>query len=57
MFEALVPERQRRGGVTIENITVSGTFDFSSPASRKGAATPWSEMKEALRLYDRGRSR
>jgi phage-related protein len=46
------------GGVTIENITVSGTFDFSSPASRKAAANAMvAEMKEALRLYDRGRAR
>lgn len=45
------------GSVTIENITVSGTFDFSSPADRRRAATALvAEMKEALRLYDRGRA-
>lgn len=54
MFEQLV---RTGGGVTIENITVSGTFDFSSPASRKAAANAMvAEMKEALRLYDRGRA-
>jgi phage-related protein len=55
MFEELV---RTGGGVTIENITVSGTFDFASPASRKAAANAMvAEMKEALRLYDRGRAR
>jgi phage-related protein len=46
------------GGVTIENITVSGTFDFSSPASRRAAANAMvAEMKEAIRLYDKARAR
>jgi phage-related protein/SLT domain-containing protein len=46
------------GGVTIENITVSGTFDFSSPASRRAAANALvAEMKEAIRLYDKARAR
>ena len=45
------------GGVTIENITVSGTFDFSSPASRRAAANALvKEMKEAIRLSDRSRA-
>ncbi|MEV8033889.1 hypothetical protein [Streptomyces sp. NPDC086182] len=44
-------------GVTIENITVSGTFDFSSPASRRAAANALvKEMKEAIRLSDRSRA-
>ncbi|MBD9700641.1 hypothetical protein IHE56_00750 [Streptomyces sp. ID01-12c] len=54
MFEQLV---RTGGGVTIENITVSGSFDFSSKAARKQAANELvAEMKEALRLYDRGRA-
>jgi phage-related protein/phosphoribosylformylglycinamidine (FGAM) synthase PurS component len=54
MFEQLV---RTGGGVTIENITVSGTFDFSSKAARKQAANELvAEMKEALRQYDRGRA-
>ncbi|MDX2697022.1 hypothetical protein [Streptomyces ipomoeae] len=54
MFEQLV---RSGGGVTIENITVSGTFDFSSKAARKQAANELvAEMKEALRNFDRRRA-
>jgi phage-related protein len=57
MFEQLVSSGTA-GGVTIENITISGTFDFSSPSSRKVAANAMvAEMKEALRLYDKARAR
>jgi phage-related protein len=56
MFEQLV-SGSRGGSVTIENVTVSGTFDFSSPADRRAAANALvSEMKEALRKFDRGRA-
>jgi phage-related protein len=45
------------GSVVIENITVSGTFDFSTPAARRQAANALvSEMKEALRKFDRERA-
>ncbi|MGW5175908.1 hypothetical protein ACWERY_16290 [Streptomyces sp. NPDC004082] len=59
MFEALV---SGAGGgassVTIENITVSGTFDFSSPAERKRVATALADdVKEALRKLDNSRRR
>jgi phage-related protein len=58
IFERLVAGVGAGGSITIENITVSGTFDFSSPADRKAAANALvAEMKEALRLYDRGRAR
>jgi phosphoribosylformylglycinamidine (FGAM) synthase PurS component len=54
MFEQLV---RTGGGVTIENITVSGTFDFSTAADRRAAANALvGEMKEALRRFDRGRA-
>lgn len=44
------------GGVTIEAINVSGTFDFSSPADRRRAANALVvEIKEALRNFDRAR--
>ncbi|MFM9635983.1 hypothetical protein [Streptomyces turgidiscabies] len=57
VFERLVGGVGAGGSVTIENITVSGTFDFSSKAARKQAANELvAEIKEALRLYDRGRS-
>lgn len=57
LFERLVATGGAAGGVTIENITVSGTFDFSSRAARKQAANELvAEMKEALRQYDRGRA-
>lgn len=58
MFEQLVSKGGAAGGVTIENVTISGSFDFASPASRRAAANAMvAEMKEALRLYDRGRAR
>jgi phage-related protein len=59
VFEQLVKGAGAGGGsITIENITVSGTFDFSSPASRKAAANAMvTEMKEALRRYDNARAR
>ena len=55
-FQGMV--RNGASSVTIENITVSGTFDFSSPSSRKAAANALvKEMKEAIRLSDRSRAR
>ena len=57
MFEQLVNSRGG-GSITIENISVSGTFDFSSRSARKQAAQELVvEIKEALRQYDRGRAR
>ncbi|MER5715712.1 hypothetical protein [Streptomyces sp. NPDC002132] len=58
LFEQLVTSGAAAGGgVTIENITVSGTFDFSTPSARRAAATALvAEMKEALRQYDRSRA-
>ena len=42
--------------VTIENITISGTFDFATPAARREAANALVvEMKEAIRKSDRSR--
>lgn len=44
--------------VTIQNLTVSGTWDLSSAADRTAAANAMvGEIKEALRAYDRGRAR
>ncbi|MFI5687906.1 hypothetical protein [Streptomyces sp. NPDC051636] len=58
MFERLVNGSGGASSVTIENITVSGTFDFSSRSARKQAAQELVvEIKEALRNYDRGRAR
>ena len=58
MFEQLVNGVGSGGSVTIENISISGTFDFSSPADRRAAAQALvAEMKEALRLYDKARAR
>ncbi|MFD8739408.1 hypothetical protein ACFV06_31480 [Streptomyces sp. NPDC059618] len=46
------------GSVVIENITVSGTFDFSAPSSQKLAAKQLvTAMKEELRKYDNSRRR
>jgi len=46
------------GGITIQEINISGTFDFASPASRRAAANALvAEMKEAIRLYDKARAR
>jgi phage-related protein len=57
LFEQLVSSGGAAGGVTIENITVSGTFDFSTPAARRAAANALvDEMKEAIRKSDRGRA-
>lgn len=58
LFERLVSGGGPAGGsLTIENITISGTFDFSSKAARKQAANELVvEIKEALRIYDRGRA-
>jgi phage-related protein len=57
LFEQLVAGGGSAGGVTIENITVSGTFDFSTPASRRAAANALvDEMKEAIRKSDRSRA-
>ncbi|MGW0575113.1 hypothetical protein ACWD25_03905 [Streptomyces sp. NPDC002920] len=57
-FERLVASAHTGGGVTIENITISGTFDFNTTASRKAAANALvAEMKEAIRLYDKARAR
>ncbi|MFE3031585.1 hypothetical protein ACFXKY_08040 [Streptomyces canus] len=56
VFEQLVHGVGAGGSITIENITVSGTFDFSSPADRRAAANALVvEMKEALRKYDKER--
>jgi phage-related protein len=45
------------GGVTIQAINISGTFDFATPAARKAAANELAaEMNEALRLYNRSRT-
>ncbi|MET8826104.1 hypothetical protein ABZX40_13610 [Streptomyces sp. NPDC004610] len=58
VFEQLVSGIGAGGSVTIENITVSGSFDFSSPADRRAAAQALvAEMKEAIRLYDKARAR
>jgi phage-related protein len=44
--------------VTIQNLTISGTWDLSSAADRTAAANAMvGEIKEALRAYDRGRAR
>jgi phosphoribosylformylglycinamidine (FGAM) synthase PurS component len=54
MFEQLV---RTGGGVTIENITVSGNFNFSTPAEQRRAAKQLvAAMKEELRQFDRGRA-
>lgn len=46
------------GGITIQNLTISGTFDMSSATERRAAANAMvGEIKDALRNYDRGRSR
>jgi hypothetical protein len=59
MFEALVHGADSgASSVTIENITVSGTFDFSSPAERKRVAVALADdVKEALRKLDNSRRR
>jgi hypothetical protein len=60
LFERLVSGGAAAGAssVTIENITVSGTFDFSSPAERKRVAVALADdVKEALRKLDNSRRR
>ncbi|MFD4596717.1 hypothetical protein ACFWPQ_01665 [Streptomyces sp. NPDC058464] len=45
------------GSITIENITVTGVFDFSKPAAAQQAARQLRvAMKEELRKYDRERA-
>ncbi|MDX3575988.1 hypothetical protein [Streptomyces sp. FL07-04A] len=57
LFEQLVNGGGAAGGVTIENITISGSFDFSTPAARRAAANALvDEMKEAIRKSDRSRA-
>lgn len=54
-FEDIV---RNGAGITIGNINVNGTFDLSSPTSRKAAAEAMvSEMNEALRNWNRSRQR
>lgn len=54
--DAMLSHAGSGGGVTIEQVNISGTFDFSSPASRKQAANAMVvELKEALRDFDRAR--
>jgi phage-related protein len=62
LFEQLVNGGSHGGShggassVTIENITISGTFDFATPAARREAANALvTEMKEAIRKSDRSR--
>lgn len=56
LFEQLVNGASAGGSVVIENITISGTFDFSTPAARREAANALvTEMKEAIRKSDRSR--
>ena len=56
LFERLVTGGSTGGSVVIENVTVSGTFDFSSKSARRQAAQELVvEIKEALRNFDRER--
>lgn len=56
LFEQLVRQGGAGGGVTIQAVNVSGTFDFSSQAEQKRAARQLvAAMKEELRQFDRGR--
>ena len=56
LFEQLVSGAGGGGSVTIENITISGRFDFSSPADRRAAAYALvDEMNEALRKRNKSR--
>jgi phage-related protein len=58
LFEQLVSGSRGGGSITIENISVSGTFDFSSPAERRRVAMSLAdEIKEALRKLDNSRRR
>nr|WSY53808.1 hypothetical protein OG999_29315 [Streptomyces sp. NBC_00886] len=52
-FQSMV---RNGGSITIENITVSGTFDFSTPAGQRLAARQLAAaMKEEIRKSDRSR--
>ncbi|WP_019072397.1 hypothetical protein [Streptomyces hokutonensis] len=54
--EAFQSMLRNGGSITIENITVSGTFDFSTPAGQKLAARQLAAaMKEEIRKSDRSR--
>ncbi|MFI6140311.1 hypothetical protein ACIBCC_19250 [Streptomyces griseus] len=54
-FEDIV---RNGAGITIGSIHIDGTFDLSSPTSRKAAAEAMvSEMNEALRNWNRSRQR
>jgi hypothetical protein len=56
-LDAMLASSSAGGPITIEAINISGTFDFSSPASRRAAANALvKEMKEAIRLSDRSRA-
>lgn len=53
-FEALI---RSGGGITIGDILVNGTFDFSKPSDQKRAAKQLVvAMKEELRQFDRARA-
>jgi phage-related protein len=57
-LDAMLTSASTGSPVTIQEINISGTFDFSSPASRRAAANSLvAEMKEAIRLYDKARAR
>ncbi|MFD7999943.1 hypothetical protein [Streptomyces mirabilis] len=57
-LDAMLARAGEGGAVTIQAINIAGTFDFSSPASRRAAANALvAEMKEAIRLYDKARAR
>lgn len=56
-LDAMLASSSAGGPITIQAINISGTFDFSSPASRRAAANALvKEMKEAIRLSDRSRA-
>jgi gamma-glutamyltranspeptidase len=56
-LDAMLASSSAGGPITVQAINISGTFDFSSPASRRAAANAMvAEMKEALRDYDRRRA-
>lgn len=56
-LDTMLASASTGGPITVQAINISGTFDFSSPASRRAAANAMvAEMKEALRDYDRRRA-
>jgi hypothetical protein len=56
-LDAMLASSSAGGPITIQAVNISGTFDFSSPASRRAAANAMvAEMKEAIRLYDKARA-